>query len=85
MNQLIKQIALDAMEHSKPVKIFEATVSSSPPNIQIRLRSNPKLIIPKDLIIALDSSSDVKAGDTVMVASLQGGQAFLIMGKAKRW
>lgn len=51
MIQTIKQIALDAVKQSKPIQFYEATVTKAPPNIEIRLKSNANLLIPKELII----------------------------------
>ena len=50
MNQLIKKIALDAMNQSNPVKLYEAYVITAPPNISIRLRGDSSLVIPKEII-----------------------------------
>ncbi|MGE6260864.1 DUF2577 domain-containing protein [Heyndrickxia sporothermodurans] len=102
MIDLIKKIAVEAAESMSPLVIDEAEVVSSPPNIQIKLKDNPKLVIPSDLIIIsehltnhtrdlrLDEDEEIqtyefvdelKVGDQVMVATIQGGQSFFILDR----
>ncbi|EID42851.1 DUF2577 domain-containing protein [Parageobacillus thermoglucosidasius] len=50
MIQTIKKIALEAVQAESPLRLVEATVVSPPPDIQIRLKGNPKLLIPSDII-----------------------------------
>lgn len=49
--QTIKKMALESMKASSPLQFIEGEVQSSPPNVQLRLKNNPKLIIPADFII----------------------------------
>jgi hypothetical protein len=101
VNQLIKKIALEAMNASSPLRFMEATVVSAPPDLKIELRDNDKLIIPTDLIIVSEYLSkhtrqirvnggtpqtyefmdELKSGDRVMVAAIQGGQSFFILDR----
>lgn len=51
MIEVLKKIAIDAMNSSGPVRLTEATVTSEPPNLEIRLRGDAKLTIPKELLV----------------------------------
>jgi|SRR5690625_3177270 len=122
--QTIKKMAKEAMDASSPLQFIEAEVHSAPPNIQIRLKDNKKLLIPSEFIrisehltrhkrTANISSSNIsesmtsagekshthniqsltlknaeiefvdqlKIGDKVMVAAIQGGQSFFIIDR----
>jgi hypothetical protein len=124
VGQIIKKLAKEAVDSSGPLQFIEAEVHSAPPNIQLRLKENTKLIIPKEFIsvsehltrhkrIADISSSNIaesmtsagytahthnitaltmkdaqiefkdelKKGDRVMVAAIQGGQSFFVIDR----
>lgn len=85
MIQTIKKIALEAVQAESPLRLVEATVVIPPPDIQIRLKSNPKLIIPSDIISIAERltepGKELKIGDRVMVAIIQGGQSFFILDR----
>lgn len=126
LGQTIKKLAAETMSASSPLQLVEGVVHSAPPNVQLMLKDNPKLIIPNKFIrisehltkhsrIANISSSDVsssmtsagdpshvhginsmtlrnvkidfadelKKGDKVMVAVIQGGQSFFIIDRFK--
>lgn len=51
MIDIIKRAAIEAMQSTGPVNIMEAVVVSPPPNVSIRLINNPKMVIPKQLIV----------------------------------
>lgn len=54
MKDLIQMIAQQSFQSMKPVQLGEAEVVSAPPNLQIKLLSNDKLIIPKELIVVAE-------------------------------
>lgn len=54
MLSLIKRAALEGNKVSSPVELMEATVIEAPPELKIKLKSNQKLIIPKELIIVAE-------------------------------
>ncbi|ANB56129.1 hypothetical protein GFC29_3133 [Anoxybacillus sp. B7M1] len=85
MVQMIKKIALEAVQAESPLRFLEAIVVSAPPDFQIKLRDNNKLIIPEDLISIAERltelGKELKIGDRVMVAAIQGGQSFFIIDR----
>jgi hypothetical protein len=50
MIQTIKKIAIEAVESMQPLELMEAEVTSASPNLEIKLKSNAKLLIPNELI-----------------------------------
>lgn len=50
ISQTIKKMAKEAMDSGSPLQLVEGIVQSPLPNIQLKLKSNSKLIIPSDLI-----------------------------------
>lgn len=105
MIQIIKKMAAEAALSGEPVQYYEALVVSAPPNLQIKLKDNAKLVIPKDLItvsehltkhtrrVKVDGGGtqthefidELKKGDKVRVASMQGGQSFFILDRFKSY
>lgn len=101
MNQLIKKMAIEAIEAMQPVEIFEAEIVSPSPDVEMKIKSNSGLVIPTELIIVpehlthhkrqirvnngaiqeYEFMDELKNGDQVMVASLQGGQSFFILDR----
>jgi len=86
MIDIIRRIAATSGngEHGEtPLQLVEGIVVSSPPNIQIKLKDNDKLIIPSELIQAAEQihKLGIHTGDQVMVAILQGGQSFFIVDR----
>lgn len=122
--QTIKKMAIEAVNANSPLQFIEGEVYSAPPNIQLRLKNNSKLVIPSEFIHIVEhltrhkrtvniTSSNVgdlmtsagdpehthniqslslknaeieftdqlKKGDKVMVAAIQGGQSFFIIDK----
>lgn len=51
LSELIKRHALKAMQSTKPTVLLEAEVIAAPPDLQIKIKGNDKLIIPKELIV----------------------------------
>lgn len=55
MIEIIKKAALDVIAESNPVSLTEAEVTKAPPDLEIKLASNDKLRIPKQLIVVSES------------------------------
>ncbi|MFH5779055.1 DUF2577 domain-containing protein [Heyndrickxia oleronia] len=51
MLDLIKRAAEQVNSNNQPMRMMEAVVLKSPPDLEIKLLGNDKLIIPKDLIV----------------------------------
>lgn len=51
--QLIKKIAVEAVEANKPLHFVEGIIQSTTP-VSLKLKKNDKLIIPSDLITVAD-------------------------------
>ncbi len=101
--QTIKKMALEAIDTNSPLQFIEGEIHSAPPNIELRLKNNPKLIIPSEFIIVseyltkykrtvnmpslslknaeIEFLEELKTGDKVMVAAIQGGQSFFIIDR----
>lgn len=60
---------MQTVNASKPVSLFEGEVVSVPPNLKVKLLSDEKLIIPKELLIVPERLTNhkmlVKLTDTV--------------------
>jgi hypothetical protein len=124
MNQIIKKMAIEAINAQGAFEFLEGEVVSSPPNIRLRLKRNSKLVIPSKFIIVpehlkrhkrranisssnvsesmssagdpshthnitsitlnnaeIEFTDELKVGDRVMVAAIQGGQSFFIIDR----
>jgi Protein of unknown function (DUF2577) len=122
--QTIKKMAIEAVNANSPLQFIEGEVYSAPPNIQLRLKNNSKLVIPSEFIhiaehltrhkravnitslnvgdlmtsagdpehthniqslslknAEIEFTDQLKKGDKVMVAAIQGGQSFFIIDK----
>lgn len=51
INKLIKQMALDAFKSAAPSDLMLGEVVSPMPNLEIRLKNNPKMVIPKEMLV----------------------------------
>lgn len=54
MLDIIKRAALKGVNAGGPVELMEAVVIQAPPGLLIRLKSDSKLLIPKDIIIVAE-------------------------------
>ena len=78
MIEIIKQVAVNAVEARKPAALLFGTVSSMAP-LKIRLSQQEEY--PKKFFLALDPMPTFEEGDRLVLLRLQGGQQFLILGK----
>lgn len=97
MLKTIKGATLEGVLANAPVELTEAVIIEAPPDLKIMLKSNKKLPIPKEIIIVAERltrynritnvpiENELKVGDEVMVAILQGGQFFYIMDRAIKY
>lgn len=74
----IKEIALNAVESTKPVQVRRGKVLSESP-FQVQL--SQKEILTKDFLIALHGHEAFHKGDTLLLLRIQGGQQYLILGR----
>jgi hypothetical protein len=124
LGQTIKKMAMETINSSSPLQFMEGVVHSAPPNIQIKLKDNPKLVIPSKFIrvaehltrhsrtadisssnissslsragdpqhthsvnsltlnnATINFTDELKKGDKIMVAAIQGGQSFFIIDR----
>lgn len=79
--ELIKRAALEAVEASQPSGIFFGLVKSVNP---LKIALSQKLIIDSSTLIYLteEPSEVYSVGDTVVMIRVQGGQKFVVLGKA---
>lgn len=78
--ELIKSIAVNAVEVRKPVEICFGTVQSIAP-FQVRL--SQKLVLGTAALIVRDGvvAQDFKVGDVLILIRMQGGQQYLLDSK----
>lgn len=70
--------------YNKDTDIELGTVTAAPPSITVRLDNSPIELDKDDLIVAerVTIGTGLKAGDRVIVASVNGGQRFIILDRA---
>lgn len=54
MLDIIKRVALDGVGAAGPVELMEAVVKTAPPELEIVLKSDSKLTIPKQIIVVAE-------------------------------
>jgi hypothetical protein len=79
--QLIKQIAFEAVEASKPVVVVYGEVSSTAP---LAIYLEQKLTLSDTFLILTDTikTKTLVTGDKVVMLRMQGGQKYIILDKA---
>lgn len=75
---LIKRIALEAVEASKPTVILFGTVSSINP---LSIHLEQKRTITKNFLVVTDKAKNLSVGDGVVMVRMQGGQKYIIIDK----
>lgn len=82
--EVIKRVALNAVETTKPVEVCFGTVQSEHP---LRIRLSQKQILEKESFWILDgvTESSFEAGDRLLLLRVQGGQRYYIIGKKGEW
>lgn len=75
---LLKRIALEAVEASKPTVILFGTVSSVNP---LSIYLEQKRTITKAFLVVSDKAKNLSVGDGVIMVRMQGGQKYIIIDK----
>lgn len=75
---LLKKIAKQEREASKPAVVVEGKVTSSDP---LKIRLNKRVTIDKDFLYMTDAAKELKKGDTAILLRNQGGQDFVVLGR----
>jgi len=75
---LLKKIAKQERESSKPAAIVEGKVTSGDP---LKIRLNKRATIDKDFLYMTDAAKELKKGDTAILLRNQGGQDFVVLGR----
>lgn len=76
----IKRAALDAVRASKPCEVTYGTVLTVSP---LSVSVEQKIKLSGAMLQSIDSyNADLAVGDTVVLLRVQGGQRFIILGKA---
>lgn len=75
---LLKRIALEAVEASKPTVVLFGTVSSINP---LSIYLEQKRTITKNFLIITDKAKNFAVGDGVIMVRMQGGQKYIIIDK----
>ncbi|WNX84045.1 DUF2577 domain-containing protein [Agathobaculum sp. NTUH-O15-33] len=78
--ELIKTIAVSAVEARRPVEICFGTVQSTAP---LTVRLSQKLVLEKEFFIVRQgvTTQSFKVGDKLILFRMQGGQQYLIYDK----
>lgn len=75
---LLKRVALEAVEASKPTVVLYGTVSSIGP---LTVYLEQKRTITKGFLVVTDKVKNLMIGDKVIMIRMQGGQKYIIMDK----
>ncbi|WP_313132650.1 DUF2577 domain-containing protein [Anaerocolumna sp.] len=75
---LLKRIALEAVEASKPTVVLFGTVSSINP---LSIYLEQKRTITKSFLVVTDKAKYLAVGDGVVMVRMQGGQKYIIIDK----
>lgn len=75
---LLKKIAKQEREASKPAAVVEGKVTSSDP---LKIRLNKRVTIDKDFLYMTDAAKELKKGDMAILLRNQGGQDFVVLGR----
>ncbi|WP_020620257.1 DUF2577 family protein [Paenibacillus daejeonensis] len=100
MYETIKSIVAESVRTSKPLRLLEGVVVTSPPELSVRLGDDIKRTYPREFLLVaehlgvtshefningqmavLQINNQLKVGDRIMVAALQGGQSFFILDR----
>lgn len=78
--EVIKSVALNAVETTKPVEICYGTVQSLSP---FRVKLSQKQILEKESFLVLDgvTVSSFQVGNALILLRVQGGQKYMILGR----
>jgi hypothetical protein len=75
---LLKKIAKQEREASKPAAIMTGKVISDDP---LKIRLDKRVTLDKDFLFMTEAANDLKKGDTAILLRNQGGQDFVVLGR----
>ena len=78
---LLKKIAKQEREASKPAAIMTGKVISDDP---LKIRLDKRVTLDKDFLFMTEAANDLKKGDTAILLRNQGGQDFVVLGRKVR-
>lgn len=78
--QLIKKLALDAVQASKPCDIVTGVVAGAAP---LKIKISEKVTLDRDFFILTQrgKEAELKKGDEIVLLRADGGQKYLILDK----
>jgi hypothetical protein len=76
--QIIKQAAMEAVEHAKPSGIVFGTVNSINP---LSVQLDQKITLSDDFLVSRSQLPTFTIGDQLILIQMQGGQQFVILDK----
>lgn len=76
--EVIKQVAVNAVEAGKPVNILYGNVVSVAP---LKIKISQQQILTKEFFTAVEPKPTFIVGEKLVLARVQGGQQYLILGK----
>lgn len=75
---LLKRVALEAVDASKPTVVLYGTVSGITP---LTIYLEQKRTITRGFLVVTDKAKNLAVGDKVVMIRMQGGQKYIIMDK----
>lgn len=78
LNQVIKQVAMAAVEASYPVAVMSGSIVNTNP---LEVRVEQRFSLSADFLIVPESLKDLKQGDKLILLRVQGGQQFVLLDK----
>jgi len=75
---LLKRVALEAVDASKPTVVLYGTVSGIAP---LTIYLEQKRTITRGFLVVTDKVKNLVVGDKVVMIRMQGGQKYIIMDK----
>jgi hypothetical protein len=75
---LLKRVALEAVDASKPTVVLYGTVSGITP---LTIYLEQKRTITRGFLVVTDKAKNLVVGDKVVMIRMQGGQKYIIMDK----
>ncbi|WOO35411.1 DUF2577 domain-containing protein [Anaerocolumna sp. AGMB13020] len=75
---LLKRVALEAVDASKPTVVLYGTVSGINP---LTIYLEQKRTITRGFLVVTDKVKNLVVGDKVVMIRMQGGQKYIIMDK----
>lgn len=75
---LLKRVALEAVDASKPTVVLYGTVSGITP---LTIYLEQKRTITRGFLVVTDKVKNLVVGDKVVMIRMQGGQKYIIMDK----